>query len=89
MNEQQNQVQQLTEQLTALKARLFDAQEAAGNLQAFQGQFFGILAQLLSIPEDKQQEPNAYLEAIQALVAGEPVVVQADKIPAVEGMLAD
>ena len=93
MNEQQKQVQQLNEQLAALKVRLFDAQEAAGNLQAFQSQFFGILAKLLNIAEGKQQDPNAYLEAVQTLVTGEltvePVIVQSDKIPAVEGMLAD
>lgn len=75
----QDQTQQLQQQLTDLKARLFDSQEQVNQMTQFQNAFFGQLAQLLGLPQDQQNDPNAYLQAVHQLVAG-PAPIEAEVV---------
>lgn len=87
----QKQIEALQAQLQSLKLRLFDMQEAAATQQDFNNQFFGQLAQILQLPEDQRNEPNAYLQAVYDLTqqqTGQTGESVDEPVPAVHELLA-
>lgn len=66
--QQEQQVKSLTEQLTVLKVRCFDANEQIGQMTQFQNEFFGHLGQMLGIDAEQAKDPNAYLRVVGELV---------------------
>ena len=55
------------EKLNALKVQVYDLNELLAERRDFEAQYFGALADLLSIPEEARQDPQVYINAIIAL----------------------
>lgn len=61
------QIQQLNGRIRDLKVNIFDLNEELNDRRRFETEFFGALADLLSIAQEEASDPNAYIKAIVAL----------------------
>lgn len=83
----QEKIQQLTSEVTILKARIFDFSEAVQErdqqLQAHQ-QILGEICKLVGIDGSRGVEPQAIISAVAALipVPVEPEAVSGEEVPA-------